>query len=245
MKAMRARPSGSRASAAGAAVRAGATRRHDPAETLAFLAELSGALAVSIDLDQTLSEAVNRVADFMQVEAASLFLVDSDLVDADPANAVLECKFCVGPVDITGTRLAVGQGVVGRAVAANATQIVADASGDSRIWRAADEDSGFVTRSLICAPLATAAGPIGALEIVNRRDGAPFTALDAELLGLVAAPAALAINNARMARDLLEQQRLKREFDLARRLQKSLLPKRRRDAFPVVGVNRPAHEISG
>ena len=48
-----------------------------------------------------------------------------------------------------------------------------------------------------------------------------------------------------MAATLLEQQRLKREFDLARRLQKSLLPKRRRDNFPVIGVNRPAHEISG
>jgi sigma-B regulation protein RsbU (phosphoserine phosphatase) len=235
--AVRATPAGSRAPAANAP-RAGATRCDGQADTLAFLSDLSQALAVSIDLDQTLSAVVTRVAGFMQVEAASLFLLD-------PATQVLECRICVGPVDITGTRLGVGQGVVGRTVAANATQIVADATSDTRVWRAADEDTGFVTRSLICAPLATAAGPIGALEIVNRRDGVPFNALDAELLGLVAAPAALAINNARMARDLLEQQRLKREFDLARRLQKSLLPKRRRDAFPVVGVNRPAHEISG
>ncbi|MEO7326037.1 MAG: SpoIIE family protein phosphatase [Dokdonella sp.] len=207
-------------------------------DTLAFLADLSRALAVSLDLRLTLSEAVNRVADFMQAEAASLFLLD-------PETGVLECRICVGPVDITGSRLAVGQGVVGRAVAENTTQIVADAATDARVWRAADDDSGFITRSLVCAPLATANGPIGALEIVNRRDGAPFSAGDAELLGIIAAPAALAINNARMAGDLLEQQRLKREFDLARRLQKSLLPKRRRDNFPVIGVNRPAHEISG
>jgi sigma-B regulation protein RsbU (phosphoserine phosphatase) len=206
--------------------------------TLAFLADLSRSLAVSLDLRQTLSETVTRVADFMQAEAASLFLLD-------PETHVLDCRICVGPVDITGSRLAVGQGVVGRAVAENATQIVIDATTDARVWRAADDDSGFVTRSLVCAPLATADGPIGALEIVNRRDGAPFSAADAELLGIIAAPAALAINNARMAGNLLEQQRLKREFDLARRLQKSLLPKRRRDNFPVIGVNRPAHEISG
>lgn len=214
----------------------GAHRREGA--TLAFLADLSRALAVSLDLRKTLSEAVNRVADFMQAEAASLFLLDPD-------TGVLECRICVGPVDITGSRLAVGQGVVGRAVAENTTQIVADAATDARVWRAADDDSGFITRSLVCAPLATAEGPIGALEIVNRRDGAPFSAADAELLGIIAAPAALAINNARMAGNLLEQQRLKREFDLARRLQKSLLPKRRRDNFPVIGVNRPAHEISG
>ncbi|MET0226638.1 MAG: SpoIIE family protein phosphatase [Dokdonella sp.] len=206
--------------------------------TLAFLAELSQALAVSLDLRKTLPELVNRVVDFMQVEGATLFLLDR-------ATNVLECRLCIGPVDITGARLALGQGVVGRAVAANATQIVTDATTDARVWRAADDASGFVTRSLVCVPLRTAHGPIGALEIVNRRDGAALSAADAELLELIAAPAALAINTARMAGDLIEQQRLRREFDLARRLQKSLLPKRRRDGFPVVGVNRPAHEISG
>ena len=211
-------------------------------DTLAFLAELSQALAVSLDLGKTLSAALTRVAEFMQVEAASLFLLDRR---GAPAARVLECRICVGPIDLRGTRIAVGQGVVGRAVAENATQIVVDAASDPRVWRASDDASGFVTRSLVCAPLATAEGPIGALEVINRRDGAPFSDADAELLSLVAAPAALAINNARMARDLLEQQRLRREFDLARRLQRSLLPKRRRDGFPIVAVNRPAHEISG
>jgi sigma-B regulation protein RsbU (phosphoserine phosphatase) len=210
----------------------------DAVRTLAFLADLSQAFAVSIDLRKTLSEAVNRVAEFMQAEAASLFLLD-------PVTRILECRICVGPVDLTGTRLAIGQGVVGLAVAENATQIVTDAATDPRVWRAGDEGSGFVTRSLLCAPLSTAAGPIGVLEIVNRRDGNVFRAEDAEVLRLIAAPTALAINNARMANDLVEQQRMKREFDLARRLQKSLLPKRRRGGFPVVGVNLPAHEISG
>lgn len=208
------------------------------ADTLAFLAELSRSLAVSLDLRETLTAAITRLRDFFAVEGIALFLLDE-------ATQVLECKVSAGPVDVTGMRLAVGQGIVGGAVAADATQLVADAGGDARVWRAADEASGFVTRSIVCAPLRTAAGPIGAIEIVNRRDGRPFTAADAELLDLVAAPVALAINNARMAAALLEQERLKREFDLARHLQKSLLPRRRRDGFPVLGVNRPAHEISG
>ena len=225
------------------AARGAPARGPREADTLAFLADLSRALAVSLDLRQTLPEAINRVVDFMQVEAASLFLIDAEAPESQAP--VLECRICVGPVDITGTRLAVGQGVVGRTVAENATQVVVDASTDARVWREADDATGFVTRSIVCAPLRTAAGPIGVLEIVNRRDGRPFSPADAELLDLIAAPAALAINNARMAGSLLAQQRLKREFDLARRLQRSLLPKRRRDNFPVVGVNRPAHEISG
>jgi sigma-B regulation protein RsbU (phosphoserine phosphatase) len=210
----------------------------DAARTLAFLADLSQAFAVSLDLRKTLPEAIKRVAEFMQAEGASLFLLD-------PATQVLECRICVGPVDMTGVRLAIGQGVVGLAVAENKTQIVADAASDERVWRAGDEVSGFDTRSLLCVPLGTAAGPIGALELVNRRDGRAFSDEDAEMLRLIAAPTSLAINNARMANELVEQQRMKREFDLARKLQKSLLPKRRRGAFPVLGLNLPAHEISG
>lgn len=208
------------------------------ARTLAFLADLSQTLAVSLDLQQTLSEAVNRIVDFMQAEGASLFLLDPD-------SGVLECRICVGPVDLTGLKLAVGQGVVGRAVAENASQIVLDAGSDPRVWRGGDSDTGFVTRSLLCVPLATAKGPIGAIEIINRRGGGAFCHEEAEALRLLAGPTALAINNARMAGDLIEQQRLKREFDLARKMQKSLLPKRRRDDFPLLGVNLPAHEISG
>ena len=208
------------------------------ARALAFLADLSQALAVSLDLSQTLSEAVNRIAEFMDAEAASLFLLDED-------GKMLECRVCVGPIDIKGLRIPLGQGVVGRAVADNQNQVVSDAISDSRVDRSNDSDTGFVTRSLLCAPLATAKGPIGALEVVNKRTGGPFSADDAEILRLVAAPTSLAINNARMANELVQQARMRREFDLARRMQKSLLPKRRRDGFPLIGMNLPAHEISG
>jgi sigma-B regulation protein RsbU (phosphoserine phosphatase) len=205
---------------------------------LAFLAELSQALALSLDLSKTLAMALERIAEFMQAEAASVFLVD-------PATRLIECRLCVGPVDIAGLKLEIGQGIVGRAVAENTTQIVRDAQTDSRVNVRVDAETGFVTRSIICVPLTTAEGPIGALEVINRRGGGLFEPADAELLRTLAAPAALAVNNARLVDSLVEQQRIRRELDLARRVQKSLLPKRRRDKFPLIGINLPAHEISG
>lgn len=212
---------------------AGGGERH----ALRFLAELSQALAQSLDLRETLDMAVTRIADFMQAEAASLFLLDR--------AGLIECRICVGPVDITGLKLAVGQGVVGRCVADNATQIVRDASCDARVNVRVDAETGFVTRSILCTPLSNARGPIGALEVINRRDGGLFDEDDAEILRLVAAPAVLAIGNAQLAHGLVEQQRIKRELELARRMQKSMLPRRRRGDFPIRGVNLPAHEISG
>jgi sigma-B regulation protein RsbU (phosphoserine phosphatase) len=204
---------------------------------LRFLAELSQALAESLDLRATLDMAVTRIADFMQAEAASLFLLDH--------AGLIECRICVGPVDITGLKLAVGQGVVGRCVAENATQIVRDASRDVRVNVRVDAETGFATRSILCAPLSNARGPIGALEVINRRDGSLCDEEDAEILRLVAAPAVLAIGNAQLAHGLVQQQRIKRELELARRMQKSMLPRRRRGDFPIRGINLPAHEISG
>ena len=205
---------------------------------LGFLADLSQSLAVSLDLRETLGPALARIMDFMHAEAASLFLLDR-------ATNLLECKICAGPVDIVGLKLEVGQGVVGRAVAENAPQRSDDARRDTRVNQRVDAETGFVTRAILCVPLATAQGPIGALEIINRRDGGAFDADDAEILRLVAAPMALAINNARLALEVAEQQRIRREMGLARSIQKSLLPKRRRGKFPLLGVNLPAHEISG
>jgi len=210
----------------------------DERRALSFLADLSQALALSLDLRKTLDMAVTRIADFMQAEAASLFLLNAE-------TGLLECRICVGPVDIGGLKLEVGQGVVGRAVSENATQVVHDARIDTRVNASVDAETGFVTRSILCAPLSTANGAIGALEVINRRDGSLFDAADAEILRVIAAPAALAINNAQLAQSLVEQQRIKRELDLARKIQKSLLPKRRRGDFPIIGVNLPAHEISG
>lgn len=210
----------------------------DDARAFALLAELSEALAVSLDLRRTLPIAIQRIADYMQVEAASLFLYDEE-------SGELECKVCVGPVDLGGLRLGSGQGVVGRSFSENAVQIVADAATDARVYKRIDAQTGFVTRSLICVPLTAAKGTIGVLELINKQDGQAFDATDAGILRLLAVPTVLAINNARLANALIEQQRLKREFDLARRLQKLLLPKRRRAGFPLLAVNVPAHEISG
>jgi sigma-B regulation protein RsbU (phosphoserine phosphatase) len=205
---------------------------------LTFLADLSQTLALSLDLKKTLTLAIKRIAGFMQAEAASMFLIE-------PGSDVIECKICVGPVDIRGLKLAIGQGVVGRTVAENKPQVVLDARSDTRVNVRVDAETGFVTRSILCVPLATAQGPIGAIEVINRRGGGLFDAADAEILRLIAAPTALAIHNAQLAGTIVEQQRIRREVELARTVQKSLLPKRRRGKFPLIGVNLPAHEISG
>ncbi|HSJ54643.1 MAG TPA: GAF domain-containing protein, partial [Anaerolineae bacterium] len=69
---------------------------------------------------------------------------------------------------------------------------------DPRWSTAPDAATGFVTRSIMCVPLASRGRPVGVLEVVNRRDGDPFAEEDLELLSSFAAQAAIAVENARL-----------------------------------------------
>jgi len=209
-----------------------------PADFLPILAEVSQQLAVSVDLERTLRDSVAFITDYMRAEAAAVFLLD-------PSGSVLQCRACVGPVNILGLRIPADAGIVGRAVAQNACQMVRDARADPDFAAKVDANTGFVTRSVLCAPLTTAQGAIGAIEIINKLDGGLFEEIDRDALRLLAAPTALALNIARMAGELLEQGRIQRELTMARRLQRSLLPKRRRGSYPLRALNLPAQEISG
>jgi sigma-B regulation protein RsbU (phosphoserine phosphatase) len=134
---------------------------------------------------------------------------------------------------------------VGRTLAAGAPQMVRDAQRDPDFAGKVDAKTGFSTRSLLCAPLTTARGAIGVIEVLNKRDGGLFDESDRDMLRVLAAPTALAISNAALVAEMVDQTRIRRELQLARQMQRSLLPKRRRDGYPVLGVNRPAREISG
>jgi len=209
-----------------------------PVELLTFMAEVSQKLAVSVDLSRTLRESTAYVAEYLDAEAVSVFLMD-------PGGDMLECRACQGPVDILGLRIPVGQGIVGRTVASRSCQMVRDAYADPDFSEQVDGATGFRTRSVLCAPLATAQGVIGAIEVINKRGGRLFDQADMTALRLLAAPMVLALNVARMAEELVEQNRIRRELGMARRLQRSLLPRRRRGPYPLRAINLSAREISG
>lgn len=207
-------------------------------DLLSFIADISQKLAISVDLSRTLRESTRFVADYLDAEAVSVFLLD-------PKAEVLECRACQGPVDVLGLRIPLGQGIVGRAVVSRSTQLVRDAYADPDFHQTSDAASGFSTRSLLCAPLLTAQGAIGAIELINKRGERLFDEADVAALRVLAAPMALALNGARMAAELVEQNRIRRELGMARRLQRSLLPRRRRGAYPLRAINLSAREISG
>jgi sigma-B regulation protein RsbU (phosphoserine phosphatase) len=66
--------------------------------------------------------------------------------------------------------------------------------------------------------------PLGVVNLSDRRSGQPFTAGDQKLISAIATQIGTAIQNARLVRESLTQQRLRQEMQLAHDLQMRLLP---------------------
>lgn len=66
--------------------------------------------------------------------------------------------------------------------------------------------------------------PLGVVNLSDRRSGQPFTAGDQKLISAIATQIGTAIQNARLVRESLSQQRLRQEMQLAHELQMRLLP---------------------
>ncbi len=208
------------------------------AEDLDIIAEMTADFARSRNIEETLRRGLGRICASVGAEAASLFLTDGE-------TGELVCRACCGPVDVTGLRLPRGRGIVWRAVAANAAQLVRDTRHDPDFAATVDDTTGFVTRSILCAPLSVRDERLGAIELFNKRDGGAFGDGDRRLVQALAASAALALINARLAAAMAEQEAFRRELALAADIPRAMLPGVLPDSFPIHGVNLPARGVSG
>lgn len=206
---------------------------------LELLSEMSRDFAETGDIEQALLNGLKRIVDYMDAEGGALFLLNED-------GETIECRACVGPVDITGLTLPTGQGIVGRCVDTGDGEIVRDVSKDPSFKGDVDAQTGFRTRSILCAPLSVKDRHLGAIEVLNKRGGdGLFSPLDLNMLVALGASAGLAVVNARMAAELVEKERVERELELAAQIQRSLLPSPTGPEFPVSAVNVPARMVSG
>ncbi|MCS7283896.1 MAG: GAF domain-containing protein [Anaerolineae bacterium] len=161
------------------------------AQRLEGLNEVSSLLTSTLDLDTVLHLTVQRAADLLNAEAASLLLVDETTGD-------LVFRVAIGVEGLEGARLPMGTGLAGWVAQEGRPVRVEDVRQDPRWYPGTDRRHSFITRSLLGVPLSTRGKVIGVLEVLNRRDRRPFDEEDERLLCALAAHAASAIENARL-----------------------------------------------
>jgi signal transduction histidine kinase len=161
-------------------------------QELTTLNKISQAITSTLDLQETLTIITDHTTRLLGVAATSVVLYDETNQDLWFAAASGE-----GSEFVLGMRMAIGQGIAGWVFEEGKPVLVPNTSKDRRWFSGFDVDSGFSTRSILCVPLQAKGQTIGAIEAINKEKG-PFDKEDLRLLSSMAAPAATAIENAKL-----------------------------------------------
>ena len=147
--------------------------------------ETGVSLAVSIDnpdASRGLMEAVvHTAAGVFGAAAASICLVDETT-----GEIVYQSAWGAGAREIVGVRLPPGVGIAGKVVQGGAAEAVPDCRTDPRWASRIAEGTGYVPYTMLVVPLLRASRAIGALTILDRRDGRAYRNDDLEPAALFA-----------------------------------------------------------
>jgi Nif-specific regulatory protein len=147
------------------------------------------------DLDHLLQRTLGRVVTRLDVESASIILLDEERDElyfakvADESRAGHEQR-------LRGVRFPANQGFAGWVIHEGQSLIVPDVDNDPRFNRVIDVLTGMKTRSLVCVPLRTTERIIGVLQGINKHQGY-FTAEDVRRMEVFAHQLAPALEQAR------------------------------------------------
>lgn len=202
-----------------------------------FIENIGRTMANADKPDLALEKTLETIRQALHAEAASIFLYDPD-------TAEMECQASIGPNPVTGIRVPKGKGIVGQVAESRQPILLRNAADHPGFYQEADRQTGYVTRSMLCAPLIARRKVLGVVSLLNctTADGM-FTEADQSLLVGYCALAALSINNAQLAAVVLERECLRHELELARDIQRSMLPQL--SDGRIQGANLAARYVSG
>lgn len=212
-----------------------------------FLKRLGSAFTTDVEVDAILKIILESALETTEASAGVIYLVSNNKEALEP-RVVLNF-FPPMYIDATvttserrteeledemrGQTFAVGQGVIGEVAQTGRPVLIDDV-------RAAGIMLGTTTeymrnRSMLVVPLRVRDETLGVMAVLNKQRGS-FGPDDQSLLQALADQASLSVNNAMMTVEVAEQERLRRDLQIARDIQKKLLP----DHCPII----PGFEIA-
>lgn len=171
-------------------------------ERLRFSYQLSRGLTSIADLGELVRFATQRARELFDAEGSSLIMLDEERK---------ELYFPVVSDIDRWTQLRVGrlrfpadQGIAGWVLQNDQSTIVNDTANDPRFYSGIDHKTRMKTQSMLCAPLRTARGNLGVIEIINPA-AQYLTSHDLEFLDSIANDVAMACERARLVEQLRHQ----------------------------------------
>jgi phosphoserine phosphatase RsbU/P len=210
---------------------------------LSTLIEVNGLISSSLNLDLILENVMVISKKVMNADASSLMLIDEKTDEL-----VYEVALgSVGKKLKQEFRLKFGQGIAGTVAREGKPVLLEDAYNHPKFYRGHDEATGYRTKSMITVPLKVGERIIGVAQVINRLDDQSFNQDDLELFIALCSLAAIAIDNAKMHKSLMEKQRLVKDMEFARTVQESFLPQKTPEitSYRFSTHYTPAQEVGG
>jgi adenylate cyclase len=152
------------------------------------LLEVSRSMAGYDTLDDVLRALVEMTTAEIGTERGSLFL-------NDPSTNELYSRVAQGNIR-REIRLLNTTGIAGHVFQTGESLIILDPYSDARFNRSIDEQTGYVTRNILCVPIKTVKGEIiGVAQTLNKKKG-EFTRKDLQLLEAMTTQGTLALQGA-------------------------------------------------
>ena len=210
---------------------------------LQIITKMNQEFAISLDLNDTLQTALQVIIKRINAQAANIFLINEK-------KKKFECIASLHQNYLDEYELDLKDGVMGKAVEQKRCIRVGNVRKDVReiaeFYFDLDNKTNFTTYSVLCSPLIAANECLGVIHCLNKKtENKLFIEDDRKLLETLSAPAALAIRNAKMAKEMIEKNKIQKEVEIVGEIQRSLLSKNKKDNFPIAGINIPAKVVSG
>jgi adenylate cyclase len=153
-----------------------------------FLLKLSNQMSAFGNLDDVLHAFVEIATRELNAERGTIFL-------NDPTTNELYSRVAQGHLRHE-IRILNTSGIAGSVFTAQESLIILEPYDDPRFNQTIDEQTGFVTRSILCVPIRAGNGNvIGVAQLLNKQKGR-FTKVDLNLLEKMTTQASLALQNA-------------------------------------------------
>ena len=210
---------------------------------LELITKMNQEFAMSLDLKETLNNALELIIKRINAQAANIFLIDEK-------NQTFQCIASKHQAYLEDYEIPITQGVMGKAAVMKKCIRVGDVRKDVReiaeFYFDLDNKTNFTTYSVLCSPLLVSGECIGVIHCLNKKTNSKlFEENDRKLLETLSGPAALAIKNAKTAKELIDKNRMQKEIEIVGDIQKTLLSQNKDEAFPIAGINIPAKVVSG
>ena len=210
---------------------------------LEIITKMNQEFAHSLDLNDTLKTALQVIIARINAQAANIFLINEK-------KKKFECIASLHQDYLDEYELDLKDGVMGKAVEQKKCIRVGNVKKDVReiaeFYFDLDNKTNFTTYSVLCSPLIAANECLGVIHCLNKKTETKlFIEDDRQLLETLSSPAAMAIRNAKMAKEMIEKNKIQKEVEIVGEIQKSLLSQNKKDPFPIAGINIPAKVVSG